>query len=88
MSSSSQARDYIVTIEQKFKPVRGNPEFPTEQIKITAKSNAEAISEARTIVNGVLGKFPPPLKYTSKLLDERHEAHELLRRLDDPYDHR
>lgn len=69
MSSSSQARDYIVTIEQKFKPVRGNPEFPTEQIKITAKSNAEAISEARTIVNGVLGKFPPPLKYTSKLLE-------------------
>ena len=58
-----------MTIEQKFKPVRGNPEFPTEQVKITAKSNAEAISEAREIVRGVLGKFPPPLKYTSKLMN-------------------
>ena len=68
MSSSSQERDYIVTVEQKFKPVRGNPGFPTEQVRITAKSNAEAISEARAIVNGVLGRFPPPLHYTSKLM--------------------
>jgi hypothetical protein len=67
MSSSSQARDYIVTIEQKYKPIRGNPEFPTEQVRVTAKSNAEAISEARVLVNGVLGRFPPPLKYTSRL---------------------
>ena len=67
MTAKLKTRNYIVVIEQKFKPVAGTEAFPTEELNIAADSNAAAISEAREIVTGVLGKYPPPLKYTARL---------------------